>query len=68
MPAPRLRVCRPACPWLRNKKPHCCAPLPPNALQLEVLDRLSNVLLGQQMLPQQLGAAIAKHAAQALGG
>ena len=29
------------------------------SLQLELLERLSNVLMGQQVLPTQLGAAIA---------
>ena len=39
----------------------CCPPvtLPLPPLQLELLERLGNVLMGQQMLPTQLGAAIA---------
>lgn len=36
--------------------------------QLEVLQRLANVLVGQQMLPAQLGDAIAQHARRAAGG
>ncbi|KAI3434991.1 hypothetical protein D9Q98_003043 [Chlorella vulgaris] len=36
--------------------------------QFEVLDRLSNVLQGQQMLPAALGSAIAKAASKALTG
>lgn len=34
------------------------------AQQLEVMQRLSNVLVGQQQLPAALGEAIAQHAGQ----
>jgi len=37
-------------------------------LQLEVLERLANVLVGHQMLPAKLGDAIAQHAQRAVGG
>ncbi|KAL4435606.1 hypothetical protein ABPG77_002569 [Micractinium sp. CCAP 211/92] len=36
--------------------------------QLEVLERLANVLVGQQVLPSGLGDAIAQHAQRTLGG
>jgi hypothetical protein len=46
-----------------------CLPVSPvSHTQFEVLDRLSNVLQGQQMLPAALGSAIAKAASKALTG
>ena len=43
----------------RGRAPYC-------PVQLEVLERLGNVLMGQQMLPVKLGNAIADHAGRVL--
>jgi hypothetical protein len=40
--------------------------MPRCLVQLEVLERLGNVLMGQQMLPVKLGNAIADHAGRVL--
>lgn len=51
--------------------PHPAAPSQPvpfPSTQLEVMERVANVLIGQGMLPSQLGKAIAGHAGQALAG
>lgn len=36
--------------------------------QLELLERLSNVLVGHEMLPAKLGSAIAQHMGHTLAG
>lgn len=45
-----------------------CPDCRPPVLQLELLERLSNVLVGHEMLPARLGGAIADHAGRALAG
>ena len=67
------RGARCSCPLSKAKAPsrgpqRCasCLPLPPR-FQMELLERLSNILVGQERLPQQLGEAIAEQARWAAG-
>ena len=58
-------------PGISSPLPPCSparlpAAMPRCLVQLEVLERLGNVLMGQQMLPVKLGNAIADHAGRVL--
>lgn len=62
LPGPRCSHASPPTASPPPRSPNATAP------QLELLERLSNVLVGHEMLPARLGGAIADHAGRALAG
>lgn len=67
-PWPSLRRCAPSPSTALGAAFEPDAPPPSPCPQLEVLERLANVLVGQQVLPVGVGDTIAQQAQRALGG